>query len=470
MDRLNLRDYQESYISELRNSFKKGNKKIVLCAPTGAGKTIMFSYMTKNSYTKGNKVLILTDRKELFSQSDSVLTKLGMTPQLIKPNEKVDLNENLFVGMIQTIMRRIDSLKQWINTLDLIIIDEAHKSIFDNLFDYINENTFVIGATATPFREGKQRALSDFYTDIIQVIDTPELINKGNLSKPISYGVKIDLKGVKTKGGDYDEKSLADKYSEIKLFHGVYDNYTRICNGKKAIVFCPNIDSSIELVKSFQEKGLPAKHVDCYMNNRDEIIEWFENTEGAILSNYGILTTGFDCPTIEVVILYRATKSLPLFLQMVGRGSRVTSSKNLFTILDFGNNIRHHNYWEDPRSWSLDKKEKKEGAAPIKECTCGYLLYASIMECPECGNIFEKTEDEKVKDIIVELQELSKTKLKNRIEKADFKELELIALAKGYSKNWIFHQLKSAEDFRAFGKYKGFKPAWAEMQIQKRIV
>jgi superfamily II DNA or RNA helicase len=470
MDRLELRDYQEKYIAELRNSFVKGNKKVVLCAPTGAGKTIMFSYMTRNSYTKGNKVLILTDRKELFSQSDSVLTKLGLNPQLIKPNEKVDLNESLFVGMIQTIMRRVDIMKEWINNLDLIIIDEAHKSIFDNLFEHVNEKTFVIGATATPFREGKQRALSEFYTDIVQVIDTPELINKGNLSKPISYGVKIDLKGVKTKGGDYDEKSLADKYSEIKLFHGVYDNYVRICNGKKAIVFCPNIDSSKELVQSFQDKGLPAKHVDCYMNNREEIIEWFEKTDGAILSNYGILTTGFDCPTIEVVILYRATKSLPLFLQMVGRGSRVTNSKRNFTILDFGNNIRQHNYWEEPRSWSLSKKEKKEGAAPIKECICGYLLYASIMECPECGHIFEKSEQEKEKDIIVELQELSKTRLKNKIEKADFRELELIAIAKGYNKNWIFHQLKNADDFREYGKYKGFKPAWAEMQILKRIV
>lgn len=467
---ITLRDYQEKYITELRNSFVKGNKKVVLCAPTGAGKTIMFSYMTRNSFTKGNKVLILTDRKELFSQSDSVLCKLGMNPQLIKPNEKVDLNESLFVGMIQTIMRRIDMMKDWINSLDLIIIDEAHKSIFDNLFKHVNDKTYVIGATATPFREGKQRALSEFYTNIIQVIDTPELINKGNLSKPISYGVKIDLKGVKTKGGDYDEKSLADKYSEIKLFHGVYDNYTRICNGKKAIVFCPNIDSSKELVQSFIDKGLPAMHVDCYMSNRDEIIDWFENTPGAILSNYGILTTGFDCPTIEVVILYRATKSLPLFLQMVGRGSRVTSSKSDFIILDFGNNIRQHNYWEEPRSWTLSKKEKKEGAASIKECKCGYLLYASIMECPECGHIFEKSTVEKEKDIIVELQELSKTRLNNRIAKADFKELELIAVAKGYSKNWIFHQLKSPNDFREYGKYKGFKPAWAEMQILKRIV
>lgn len=470
MDRLVLRDYQEKYIDELRNSFKKGNKKVVLCAPTGAGKTIMFSYMTSKAHEKNQKILILTDRKELFSQSDSVLTKMNLKPDLIKPNSKIDLNNYLFVGMIQTVMRRIELLKEWINDLDLIIIDEAHKSIFDNLFDFINEKTFVIGATATPHREGKQRPLSDFYSDIIQAIDTPELINKGNLSKPISYGVKVNLKGVKTKGGDYDEKSLGDKYSEIKLFHGVYDNYIRICNGKKAIVFCPNIESSKELVQSFEEKGLPAKHVDCYMNDRDEIIKWFEQTDGAILSNYGILTTGFDCPTIEVVILYRATKSLPLFLQMVGRGSRVTETKKDFLILDFGNNIRQHNYWEEPRTWSLQKKEKKEGAAPIKECVCGYLVYASVMECPECNYVFEKTEEQKDQEIIVELQQLSKTRLKNIIEKASFKDLELIAIAKGYSKNWIFHKLKTPQDFYDYAKYKGYKKGWADYQIKNRLV
>jgi superfamily II DNA or RNA helicase len=464
-----LRDYQEDYINSLRKSYAKNNKRVILCAPTGSGKTIMFSFMTLKASEKDKKILILTDRKELFSQSDSILTKFGMTPELINPNSKVDLSKKLFVGMIQTVMRRIDKLKEWLLTLDLIIIDEAHKSIFDNLFNYLEDKTYVIGATATPFREGKQRALKEFYTDIIQEIDTPELIIKGNLSKPISYGVKVDLKGVKTKGGDYDEKSLADRYSEIKLFHGVYDNYVKLCNGKKAIVFCPNIDSSKELVESFQNNGLPAKHVDCYMNDRNSVIKWFEETPAAILSNYGILTTGFDCPTIEVVILYRATKSLPLFLQMVGRGSRVTENKNNFTILDFGNNIKKHDYWEAPRTWSLDKKEKKEGEAPIKECPeCFYLMPARVMECPDCGYFFELTEKQIEEKEIVQLQLLTKKELISYVQNASFRELELLAKAKGYKETWLYHQLKTAEDFKAYEKYKGYKKGWANYQIKKR--
>ena len=201
MDGLKLRDYQEKYIVEIQKSFGNGNKKIILCAPTGAGKTIMFSFMTKGAFDKDKKILIITDRKELFSQSTGSISKMGLKANEIKPNCKIDLNHNLHVAMVQTIMRRLnkEDYISFLNDLDLIIIDEAHKTIFDKLFEYINENTFVIGATATPHREGKQLSLKTFYSDIVQVIDTPELIKKGNLSAPESYGVPINLKGIKTK-------------------------------------------------------------------------------------------------------------------------------------------------------------------------------------------------------------------------------------------------------------------------------
>ena len=459
---IKLRSYQEQYIEEIKQSFKNGNKKIILCSATGSGKTIMFSYMTLEAINKKKNVLILTDRKELFTQSTSSLAKMGLTPSEIRPGKEVDEN-NLHVGMIQTVSRRLDKLKDYFNTLDLIIIDEAHKSIFDKVFDYINEKTFIIGATATPHREGKQDSLELYYNDIIQVIDTPDLIELGNLSSPNSYGVPINLKGVKTKGGDYDEKSMANKFSEIKLFHGVYDNYQRLTSNQKALVFAPNVESSIELVESFNEKGLQAKHVDCYMTDieRSNTLKWFEDTPGAILSNYGILTTGFDCPSIEVVILYRATKSLPLFLQMVGRGSRVTDIKNKFTILDFGNNIKTHNYWEANRTWSLSKKEYKEDAAPIKECPkCYFINSNTAKNCKKCGFEFKKTKEEEEEEMIIQLQQMNKWQTLDFLADATFEELELYARAKGYNKHWIKHQLKTEQDFYDYGEYKGYKRGW----------
>ena len=457
-----LREYQQQYIEKIKQSFKVGNKKLILCSATGSGKTIMFSYMTLEAINKNKNVLILTDRKELFTQSTSSLAKMGLTPSEIRPGKEVDSN-NLHVGMIQTVSRRLDKLKDYFDTLDLIIIDEAHKTIFDKVFNYINANTFVIGATATPFREGKQESLKYFYTDIIQVIDTPDLIKLGNLSTPESYGVPVNLKGVKLKGGDFDEKAQAKRFSEIQLYHGVFDNYTRITPNEKALIFAPSVESSIELVESFNIKGLNCKHVDCYMTDelRKETLKWFDQTPGAILSNYGILTTGFDCPSIQVVILYRATKSLPLFLQMVGRGSRVTPNKNTFTILDFGNNIKTHNYWEAARVWSLDKKEKKEDSAPLKECPSCYAIVSNTSsECEYCGHIFTKSEKEQEEDIIIELQKMTKWQTIDFLEGATFKDLELYAVAKGYNKHWIKHQLRTEQDKEDYGKYKGYKKGW----------
>jgi len=468
-----LRDYQEKYIQELQNSFKRKNKRVILCSPTGSGKTVMFSWMASSSFNNEKKVLILTDRKELFSQSGGALNKIGLQPKFISPEFKEDLTGNLHVAMMQTISRRLKKPEyvDFISRLDLVIIDEAHKEIFNPLFDYLNDGTFVIGATATPHREGNQRSLEDNYSDIVQIIDTPQLIEKGFLSDCNTYGVKVDLSGIKTKGGDYDEKSMAEKFSEIKLFHGVYDNYIKICKGKKALIFAPNIDSSIELVKDWNEMGLNAKHVDCYMTKieRKEVLEWFDKTPGAILSNYGILTTGYDCPSIEVVILYRATKSLILFLQMVGRGSRITGNKNTFTLLDFGNNIKKHNFWEHPRFWSLKKKEKKRGEAPVKDCPqCSAMVYASIMECPECGYQFEKSEKEKQEEFEVELVLMDNKKLKKTVELANFAKLLTIAKIKNYPDGWIFHNLKTAEDFTLFGKYKGYHWGWAKRQIDMK--
>jgi len=459
---IELYDYQESYIEEIKRNFKDGNKHVILCSATGSGKTIMFSYMALEAFKKNKRILILTDRKELFSQSSGALVKFGLKANEIKPNAKVDFNCNLFVAMIQTISRRIQKIEyqELLQSMDLIIIDEAHKTIFDTLFSYVSDKTYVIGATATPLRVGKQLGLDHFYNGLIHVIDTLELIDKGKLSQCKTFGIPIDLKGVKTKGGDYDENSMADKFSELQLYHGVYDNYKRLCDGSKTIIFASNIKSSIELVNIWQLKGMKIKHVDCYMSDteRSDTIDWFENTDGAIISNYGILTTGFDVPTIETVILYRATKSKILFLQMVGRGSRVTDNKNSFTLLDFGNNVKTHDFWQAPREWKLEKREHKEGAAPIKACKeCGYHVHASIMTCPECDTPFPITIKPAEKVVLTLLN-----------YKTPVQKLIAIQEKKNYKKSWIYHYLKSKDDFIEYGKIMRYHYKWAEKQFNLR--
>tara|TARA_R110000851_G_scaffold203517_1_gene355370 strand:- start:425 stop:1816 length:1392 start_codon:yes stop_codon:yes gene_type:complete len=459
---INLRPYQNEIISSLRTKIKKGAKHLIMCAPTGAGKTIMFSYMIKGAVSKGLKCLILTDRTELLTQSGGALNNFGLDFSEIKPtNKPTVLNGNLYIAMAQTLSRRIkqELYVEWFDNLDLIIIDEAHKQTFNNLIEYVNKNTIVIGATATPLRDKNQKSLHNFYQTLTDEVSVLDLINLGYLSAPKTFGVSVDLSNVKTKGMDYDTTSMGNMYDESKMYDGVYQNYMRLTPNKKALIFASSVKSSKKIVSELINKGLPAKHIDgnTPKKERKEVLEWFVNTKDAMLSNVGILNAGFDCPSIEVVILYRATKSLPLFLQMVGRGSRTTETKKEFTILDFGNNIKTHGHWQEERAWSLIKKKKREGIAPIKECSkCKSIVLAQAKECNYCGFVFP-----------INKKEIEKINLINLKFKAKFDKIIEKQKLNGYKSSWIFHQLKTKKDFELYAEYKNYKKGWVYTQKNK---
>jgi len=184
------------------------------------------------------------------------------------------------------------------------------------------------------------------------------------------------------------------------------------------------------------------------------------------------LASSFDFAPPEVptdFLLNLATLSISLFLQMCGRGSRVTESKKDFTILDFGNNVQRHGFWEQERQWLLKKKKKIEGVAPVKDCPeCFAIIPARVMECPECNYIFQKSEREEEEELIVELSKLSYQQVKDEVKTADFKRLEQIATAKGYKKTWIYHNLKTEKDLIDYASYKGYHKKWVDYQLEQR--
>lgn len=474
---ITLRPYQNNAIQALRENIRVGKNRLILCAPTGAGKTIIFSYLVSRSVSRQKKCLILTHRSELLMQAGGSLQQFGLIPLFIKPGKKIaNLSDRLLVvGMAQTIKRRLSDpeYQKFLAGLDLVIIDEAHTQDAEMILPYLGEQTTVIGATATPHREGKQAELAGFYRNIVEVTTIPELIQSGFLSKPETYGVQVDLSKIKIKAGDYDTEQMGAMYSETKLYEGVFENYQKITPGKKAIIFASNVQSSKDLVDDFTAKGLSIRHLDgnTPAGERKDILSWFKHTPGAMISNVGILNAGFDDPSIEVVILYRATKSLPLFLQMCGRGSRTTETKSRFYILDFGNNIQRHGFWEENRSWSLKNKKRKkgEGEAPVKSCpSCSAIVYASVRDCEYCGHHFEPTEKEQKESVIAELQKMTYQQIRDEIATADFKRLEEIAEAKGYKKTWIYWQLKTEQDIRDYAAFKGYHSKWVEHQIELR--
>lgn len=471
---IELRPYQKTAIAKTREMILAGKKRFVFCSPTGSGKTFTFSFIVQSALSKGKRVLILTHRTELITQAGGSLNQLGIDPVKIEAGKQIRyFSGNIYTAMIETISRRMDKPEyiNFIKSLDLIIIDECHFGNFDKFFQHVPEKAVVIGFTATPHREKNQKSLDSFYQGLIEVVSIPELIEQGYLADPDSYGVSIDLSSIAVKGNDYDGAAMGDFFSKQKLFKGVIENYTKICPGTKSLIFCPSISSSQELCRELLDADLPAMHLDGGTPGpeRKQILKWFRNTNGAMLCNVGVLTTGFDEPSIETVILYRATKSLPLFLQMVGRGGRIIPGvKDKFKVLDFGNNILTHGFWESEREWRLKKKKKKEGAPPVKECKgCGALLPASARECKHCEYVFPVPKRSKEEEEIAYLRLLPKRECMKKAERSSLEERARMAKEKLISPYWVLHKLKTRQEAEEFIGYMGYKKGFIHLNKDK---
>lgn len=432
--------------------------------------------MALNTIQRNKSVLIITDRVELLTQAEGALTKFKLDPKILKAGTKNIPNEPLIVAMAETIKRRLGSKKSeeyqtFLQRFDLVIIDEAHKQSFDRILSYLTPSQYVIGATATPYRRGRKATqLSEHYNNIVMTIDIPELIRLGFLAQPKSYGNEVDLSSVRIENGEYSSTDMQKIYS--RLNQDLITNYEKHSKGQKAVLFASNVQNSKDACQAFNESGYTAKHLDGTTPTklRSEILYWYDITPGAILCNANIVTTGWDSPTTETVILYRATTSLPLFLQMVGRGSRTTETKSTFTILDFGNNISRHGFWEAPREWSLNHSLGIEGIAPTKFCPkCDAIILATKPICPFCGAAV--TVPKKI--MLEELVKLSYTELAVNIDTAinseQWEQLDLLVQARGYKKSWIIHKLANRKDvLRRYVKYKGYKSYYVHNILKNR--
>lgn len=470
---IQLRPYQQTIITEIRSRFRQGHKRIVMQAPTGSGKTVIFSYMVKQASEKKQRCLILTNRIELLEQAGGCFEQFQIKYENITALTKQIPNCNVIVAMIETIKRRVKSrldFQMWLKTINLVIIDECHIAAFDPIFPYLLENCYVIGATATPVRVNSKKPLSDNFTSIVEGASIGNLIQQGYLSKPKYYGISMDLSKLHLRNGEFDEKEQEQLFMETKVFSGLKENlqkHTKNSDGsqKKTMIFCPSVASSVQVAHE-----LECLHIDGTMNlsKRERILQIFETDPQAIITNCAITTTGYDCPDIDCIVLYRATTSLPLYLQMIGRGSRVTLSKRNFIILDFGMNIQRFGYWHIDRKWSLEipkKKSKKKDAFPVKFCPqCGAIVSVNVRTCEYCGYVWEVTEKNR---IFAELQELTYAEIQKRMKEADsIEEMERIRIAKGYKVGYLLHKFDKKEQFQEYAKLKGYHPGWVDHQVK----
>jgi len=325
--------------------------------PTGGGKTVVFSEIAKKFIRDfGKKVIVLTHRIELCRQTTTALKNSGVINKVVDSKVKRVSNKEKFecyVAMVETLKRRIDD--GLINTSDvgLVIVDEAHHNSFHKLLGKF-ENAAIIGVTATPFSSDINLPMKRFYNELILGEPISSLIQQGFLARPKIKSYEVELNSLLTGlTGDFTVNSSDALYGSEIMLDLLIHAYTTHSLKKKTLIFNNGIFSSRRVEEKFIKAGFPIRHLDnkTPASERTEILRWFKKTRDAILTSVSILTTGFDEPSIQSVILYRATTSLTLYHQMVGRGARRFNGKKTFTLVDLGNNTDRFGDWDGEVDW-----------------------------------------------------------------------------------------------------------------------
>ena len=368
-----LYDYQQGAISKIFEKFDTApyDYHLLYQLPTGGGKTVIFSEMVRQYLKNHNKkVLVMTHRIELCNQTSKMLTSFGVTNKIVSSNANLDnqAEYTCFVAMVETLNNRLNDNMLDISDVGLVIIDEAHYNSFTKLFKFF-EKSFILGVTATPLSSNKDLPMKDNYNELIAGETIENLIENEFLARAETYAYDMGLTSLEVgSNGDYTVKSSEDLYTSPAMLQKTIDAYKKHSLGKKTLIFNNGINTSISVYYAFRQAGLPIMHLDNTANKkqRRQILDWFHETPDAILTSVSILTTGFDEPTIDTILLNRATKSLTLYYQMVGRGSRILNNKSKFTIIDLGNNLYRFGPWGADLDWQLIFKSPNWYADRIK--------------------------------------------------------------------------------------------------------
>lgn len=354
-----LYDYQEEDLNSIFNFLDNNpdNSNLLYQLPTGGGKTVVFSEIAKRYIERTKKkVIVLTHRIELSLQTSKMLNGFGVKNKIINSEVKEwhDQNEyTCFVAMVETLNNRLQEEKIEINNIGLVIIDEAHYNSFRKLFKYFEESV-IIGVTATPLSSNIKLPMKDNYKKLIVGESIESLIQKNFLAKANMYNYDVSLQTLKLGiSGDYTVKSSDELYGNHNMLNKLVAAYNEIAKGTKTLIFNNGINTSRYVYETFTKAGYNIRHLDNKNNasERREILQWFKETPDAILTSVSILTTGFDEPTVETIILNRATRSLTLYFQMIGRGSRYLPNKKEFNVIDMGNNVARFGLWNAGIDW-----------------------------------------------------------------------------------------------------------------------
>ena len=335
---LSLRPYQAESIAAIEGEWQKGARRTLLVLPTGCGKTIVFCKLTENRVRAGERVLILAHRGELLEQAaDKLLRATGLRCAVEKAEEScLSSWYRVTVGSVQSLMREKRLSRFPEDYFGTIVIDEAHHVLSDGyqrVLEHFPEAK-VLGVTATPDR-GDMRNLGSVFESLAYEYTLPRAIREGYLC-PIrvqTIPLNLDLRGVGVSGGDFKAGELGsalDPYLEQ-----IAVEMAQACRERKTVVFLPLIQTSRKFRNILNAHGFRAAEVNGESGDRAEVLAAFDRGEYNVLCNSMLLTEGWDCPSVDCIVVLRPTKVRSLYCQMIGRGTRLHPGKESLLVLDF---------------------------------------------------------------------------------------------------------------------------------------
>jgi superfamily II DNA or RNA helicase len=444
-----LHDYQREAVARLEAVIADG-KRPLLVAPTGSGKTVMLADLICRRVARGGRVIFLAPRRELVHQTcakfDDVNVEHGVL--LAGADERAGVGAAVQVASIDTLVARVLKRKTLsLPKFDLAIVDEAHLSITKIRTELVHGIAdVVVGATATPTRKDG-RALGLLYDTIVEPATTAELTAASYLvpARYFSWPTP-DLRGVRVVAGDYNLEDLDAVMNRAPLLADVVQTWLAHAADRRTVVFCTSIAHAVAVAEAFRRVDVAAEHVDAGTPPRERTATFdrFASGRTQVLTNCFLAAYGFDLPVLSCVVLARPTRSLMLFLQMLGRGLRIAEGKRDCLVLDHAGCVHRHGFATDEREWTLTGQFALSPSATRgrpertpKECPECRAMWTGSAECPECGfNLRPK--GRMVQAIDGELVEIAPdaTTADEQDRAVFFAELRAIATERGYKPGW----------------------------------